>query len=516
MEDLGTPEVWTGYIRAARQAGQAVAMMWSGTVSDHLGRKPVLAATLLGVATGMIGSGLARSWQSLMLWQGLVGVFASGFQVGIAYLTDFLPPNERNTSMARLGAACGAFGILAPPLGSLLYMIHRRLAFLLSGAIDILVFLLLWRHLPLRDELEAELMDEIMDSTSASQNKGGANGDAGAAIVDAAKRRSVSYTMPTELKEPPASSDEEGSRDDDDRCQLRRAKAHRRRASSEYARRVAGAGPDKDSLRRERSSNPEDLLRTQRQSTRSVLNDVTGLRTGPLRDDDLVSIVLLCCAGCVIATSAQAGSAVSPLWLQDFLGWSTPEVTVLGVAGGIYGCTLSWVMVPMAQRRFGLLPCGIGAGLLWALGTALWSFVRSVNVMPMVCLVLSTLIATIGSCLNGVVNPLLAERSTSNRVGTVLSMGAVTAALGNCIGSVLLSTLYGVNPELVPLTSGFLQLAGAGFYASVLWRERSRERRDETLLAATPALGDPLLGGAQALDEHKEDESSEICESLLI
>ena len=26
MEDLGTPEVWTGYIRAARQAGQTVAM----------------------------------------------------------------------------------------------------------------------------------------------------------------------------------------------------------------------------------------------------------------------------------------------------------------------------------------------------------------------------------------------------------------------------------------------------------------------------------------------------------
>jgi DHA1 family tetracycline resistance protein-like MFS transporter len=94
------------------------APIW-GRLSDHIGRKPIIIASLIGDA--IFYAIFAFSTHSLILQFAsriLAGIFSSAsLSVAQAYVADVTPPEERATGLGMLGAVFGVGFICGPALG---------------------------------------------------------------------------------------------------------------------------------------------------------------------------------------------------------------------------------------------------------------------------------------------------------------------------------------------------------------------------------------------------------------
>jgi multidrug resistance protein len=94
------------------------APIW-GRLSDRIGRKPIIIASLIGDAA--FYTIFAFSTHSLVLQftsRMLAGIFSSAsLSVAQAYVADVTPPEERATGMGMLGAVFGVGFIVGPALG---------------------------------------------------------------------------------------------------------------------------------------------------------------------------------------------------------------------------------------------------------------------------------------------------------------------------------------------------------------------------------------------------------------
>ena len=94
------------------------APIW-GTISDRIGRRPVLLISLAGSTLSYIGFALAPSYLWLVMARALGGVFAANISTAQAYIADVTPPQDRAKGMGLLGAAFGIGFTLGPPLGGI-------------------------------------------------------------------------------------------------------------------------------------------------------------------------------------------------------------------------------------------------------------------------------------------------------------------------------------------------------------------------------------------------------------
>jgi multidrug resistance protein len=111
------------------------APIW-GSLSDKIGRKPILVASLIGDA---IFYGIfAFSEHSLVLQftsRILAGIFSSAtLSVAQAYVADVTPPEERATGLGMLGAVFGVGFIVGPALGGWLGSYHLWIPMMLASA----------------------------------------------------------------------------------------------------------------------------------------------------------------------------------------------------------------------------------------------------------------------------------------------------------------------------------------------------------------------------------------------
>jgi len=95
------------------------APLW-GRLSDRIGRRPVLLATVAGTACSLLGLALAPSLFWLFAARVLAGGFAANIGVASAYIADVTPAEERTRWMGLLGASFGVGFVLGPLLGGLL------------------------------------------------------------------------------------------------------------------------------------------------------------------------------------------------------------------------------------------------------------------------------------------------------------------------------------------------------------------------------------------------------------
>jgi MFS family permease len=103
-EAFGATGVWVGALLTAYSAAQFLGASLLGRLSDRIGRRPVLLASLAGSAVSLVLSGLATSLLTLVLARALAGLFGAAGP-GIARLLALLG-SRGDRRRFRFGFAC--------------------------------------------------------------------------------------------------------------------------------------------------------------------------------------------------------------------------------------------------------------------------------------------------------------------------------------------------------------------------------------------------------------------------
>ncbi|HYU13774.1 MAG TPA: MFS transporter, partial [Stellaceae bacterium] len=82
------------------------APLW-GRLSDRIGRRPVLMASMIAAALAYLWLGLAGSLWMLFAARALAGACAGNIAAAQAYVADITPPERRARGMGMIGAAFG-------------------------------------------------------------------------------------------------------------------------------------------------------------------------------------------------------------------------------------------------------------------------------------------------------------------------------------------------------------------------------------------------------------------------
>jgi DHA1 family tetracycline resistance protein-like MFS transporter len=92
------------------------APLW-GRLSDRVGRRPVLMASMAAAALAYLGLAFASALWMLFLARAFAGACAGNIAAAQAYIADVTPPEQRAKGMGMIGAAFGLGFIIGPVLG---------------------------------------------------------------------------------------------------------------------------------------------------------------------------------------------------------------------------------------------------------------------------------------------------------------------------------------------------------------------------------------------------------------
>jgi DHA1 family tetracycline resistance protein-like MFS transporter len=123
-----------------------------GSLSDRIGRKPVLAVSLFGTAVASAILGLAASLEGA-LWllfaaRAIDGITGANISTAQAYIADVTPPEKRARGMALIGMAFGVGFILGPAIGGILADVDISLPFYTVSGLALINSILVMARLP--------------------------------------------------------------------------------------------------------------------------------------------------------------------------------------------------------------------------------------------------------------------------------------------------------------------------------------------------------------------------------
>jgi MFS family permease len=133
--ELGASPTTLGLLVTAYAAAQFLCAPLWGRLSDRVGRRPVMLATIAGTAASLLLLGLARSLPLLFVARALAGAFAANIGVASAYIADVTPPEERTRWMGMLGASFGVGFVLGPAIGGGLSLLGYQAPMLAAAAL---------------------------------------------------------------------------------------------------------------------------------------------------------------------------------------------------------------------------------------------------------------------------------------------------------------------------------------------------------------------------------------------
>lgn len=161
---FGASALQIGLLFSCYSLAQLVCAPLLGRLSDRLGRRPILLASIAGSVLAYLLFAAAGSFALLVLARTLSGVAAANYAIGQAYVADITPPAERSKAMGLVGAAFGLGFILGPAFGALLAHVAGETAVPLAAAglagLN-LVLALVW----LRESLPAEVRGRSRQSS---------------------------------------------------------------------------------------------------------------------------------------------------------------------------------------------------------------------------------------------------------------------------------------------------------------------------------------------------------------
>lgn len=93
---------------------------WWGGLSDRIGRRPVLIASLAGAVVSYVWLGFADTLWMLFAARALGGVMAGNISAAFAYVADSTTPENRARGMGMIGAGYGLGFFVGPAIGGIL------------------------------------------------------------------------------------------------------------------------------------------------------------------------------------------------------------------------------------------------------------------------------------------------------------------------------------------------------------------------------------------------------------
>jgi DHA1 family tetracycline resistance protein-like MFS transporter len=138
--------IWVGLLLSGYAAAQFLfAPIW-GRLSDRVGRRPVMLATIAGTAFSLLLFALGGSLGWLLATRIVAGAFAANVSVASAYIADATDESERTRWMGLIGAAFGIGFLLGPTLAGALSPLGYRVPLFTAAGLAALN----WVHAALR------------------------------------------------------------------------------------------------------------------------------------------------------------------------------------------------------------------------------------------------------------------------------------------------------------------------------------------------------------------------------
>jgi len=109
-----------------------------GRISDRVGRRPVLIASLAGAAASFFMLGWAPSLVWLFVARILSGITGGSVSAAKSYIADVTTKENRAHGMGMLGAGIALGYVFGPPLGGVLGHYHITLPYFVAGGIALL------------------------------------------------------------------------------------------------------------------------------------------------------------------------------------------------------------------------------------------------------------------------------------------------------------------------------------------------------------------------------------------
>ena len=111
-----------------------------GTLSDRLGRRPVVLLSNFGTALDYVILAAAPNLAWLFVGRVLSGATTASITVASAYIADVTPEDKRAGAYGMISAAFGVGFVIGPAIGGLLAVHGLRIPFWVAGALSLLNF----------------------------------------------------------------------------------------------------------------------------------------------------------------------------------------------------------------------------------------------------------------------------------------------------------------------------------------------------------------------------------------
>ncbi|MBM3399194.1 MAG: MFS transporter [Bacteroidetes bacterium] len=120
-----------------------------GSLSDKIGRRPIILGSILATAVGYLMLGISNTFIILFLARLLAGIGSANISAAQAYIADITPPQERAKRMGLIGAAFGLGFVFGPPIGGALFEAGGLMwVGFGTAALCLLNFIMAWFTLP--------------------------------------------------------------------------------------------------------------------------------------------------------------------------------------------------------------------------------------------------------------------------------------------------------------------------------------------------------------------------------
>ena len=147
-QTFGASPFAVGLLFASFSLSQLIAAPVLGDLSDRIGRRPVLIASLIGTVISFVMLALAGSLAMLFVARIIDGATGGSITTARAYIADVTAEQDRAKAFGLLGAAFGLGFIVGPALGAAFAHISYTAPFWAAAVITVIATLVAWLWLP--------------------------------------------------------------------------------------------------------------------------------------------------------------------------------------------------------------------------------------------------------------------------------------------------------------------------------------------------------------------------------